>query len=113
MEIELINQHKMLVVKIPGEIDHHISNELRTQIDRTLMKSGAINVAFDFSKVTFMDSSGIGVIMGRYKIVKPLGGHIIIFGMNSSVERLLEMANLKSIAYIAHKIEDVIEEVQA
>ena len=62
MEIELINQHKMLVVKITGEIDHHISNELRTQIDRTLMKSGAINVAFDFSKVTFMDSSGIGVI---------------------------------------------------
>ncbi len=112
MEIEMLNNLKMMVIRVDGEIDHHIAERLRNEIDRVLLKSGAINIAFDFSNVEFMDSSGIGVIMGRYKKVSSLGGKIIIFGMNSNVERLVEMANLKSIAYIAHKLEDVIEEVK-
>ncbi len=112
MEIELLNRHKMMVVRVSGEIDHHIANTLRNEIDRVLMKSGVINIAFDFSKVTFMDSSGIGVIMGRYRKINSLGGRIIIFGMNQNIKRLIEMANLKSIAHIADKLEDVIEEVR-
>ncbi len=112
MEIELLNHLKMMVVRVAGEIDHHIANTLRNEIDRVLSKSGVINIAFDFSKVEFMDSSGIGVIMGRYKKVNSLGGKVIIFGMNSNIKRLIEMANLKSIAYIAHRLEDVIEEVK-
>ncbi len=111
MEIELINRHKMMVVRVAGEIDHHIASTLRNEIDRILMKSGVINIAFDFSKVEFMDSSGIGVIMGRYKKINSLGGQLIIFGMNQNIKRLIEMANLGSIAYIADRLEDVIEEV--
>ncbi len=112
MEIELLNHLKMMVIRVDGEIDHHIAKNLRSEIDRVLSCSGVINIAFDFSKVSFMDSSGIGVIMGRYKKVNSLGGRIIIFGMNSNIKRLIEMANLKSIAHIANTLEDVIWEVR-
>lgn len=111
MEIKHIPKYKLIVVKISGEIDDHISKTLRNEIDSKILYSGAVNVAFDFSEVEFMDSSGIGVIIGRYKKVSALGGGLIIFGMNANVRRLLEMANLKSIATITDNLEDGIKEV--
>ena len=69
MEIELTGEKKLLTVRINGELDHHSAYEIRTATERELRRTGAINIAFDFSGLTFMDSSGIGVIMGRYKTV--------------------------------------------
>ena len=109
MEIKIISEYKLVVVVVSGEIDDHISQKLRTEIDRELMRSGAVNIAFDMSRVSFMDSSGIGVIMGRYKKAASLGGRVIIFGMNPNIARLVEMANLKSIAIIADTLEEAME----
>ena len=111
MEIKHIPKYKLIVVKISGEIDDHIAKTLRNEIDNKILYSGAVNIAFDFSEVEFMDSSGIGVIIGRYKKVSALGGGLIIFGMNANVKRLLEMANLKSIVTITDNLEDGIKEV--
>lgn len=109
MEIKKIPKYKLIVIKISGEIDDHLSKKLRNEIDREILLSGAVNLAFDFSQVEFMDSSGIGVIIGRYKKVSALGGRVIIFGMNGNIRRLLEMANLKSIAIISDSLEEAME----
>lgn len=100
MEIELTGEKRLLTVRIDGELDHHRADELRVSIERELRRTGAINVAFDFSEVTFMDSSGIGVIMGRYKTVRALGGRIVIFGMPKEIERIVRMAGIDNIADI-------------
>ena len=100
MEIELTGEKKLITVRIDGELDHHSAADIRARIDRELKRTGAVNVAFDFSNVEFMDSSGIGVIMGRYKIVKSLGGRVVIFGMSKEIERIVRMAGVQKIADI-------------
>ena len=111
MEIKNIPKHRLVVVSMDGEIDDHMSQSLRIEIDEKILSYGATNVAFDFGRVEFMDSSGIGIIIGRYKKVSALGGQVIIYGMNSNIKRLLEMANLKNIVTITDRLEDVIKEV--
>lgn len=100
MEIELTGEKKLITVRIDGELDHHTAAEIRERIERELRRTGAVNVAFDFSNVEFMDSSGIGVIMGRYKTVKSLGGRVVIFGMSKEIERIVRMAGVEKIADI-------------
>lgn len=100
MEIELTGEKKLITVRIDGELDHHTADGIRERIERELRRTGAINVAFDFSNVEFMDSSGIGVIMGRYKTVRALGGRIVIFGMSKEIERIVRMAGIEKIADI-------------
>jgi len=60
--------------------------------------------------VTFMDSSGIGVIMGRYKTVTALGGKVIIYGASDEVNRLIEMSGIKSIVTVADNLENGVKE---
>jgi len=100
MEIELTGEKKLLTVRVGGELDHHTVDDIRMRVERELRRTGAINVAFDFSDVTFMDSSGIGVIMGRYKTVRSLGGRVVIFGMSKEIERIVRMAGIDRIADI-------------
>lgn len=79
---------------LPEELDHSNAIEIRTQIDKNIYLGLAKNVEFDFSKTKFMDSSGIGMIMGRYKLVKPLGGKVILTGETGNVERIIKMSGL-------------------
>ena len=111
MEIKYVAKLKLLIVRMDGEIDDHIVRGIRDEIDTSLVRNGAKNIAFDFSGVNFMDSSGIGIIIGRYRKVNALGGQVILFGMNPDIKRLLEMANLKDIAIITDELEAAVEEV--
>lgn len=109
MEIKLLGGKKALLVKINGELDHHAANSLREAIDSKIRCTNAIHVIFDFSNVSFMDSSGIGVIMGRYKAVKTLGGSVIIFGQNIQIKRIVEMSGIDTIVKIADTFDDALE----
>ena len=91
MELMLMGRYRLLIIKIFGELDQHKASSVRENADRELGRTGAVNVAFNFENVTFMDSSGIGVIMGRYKTVTALGGKVIIYGASDAVNRLIEM----------------------
>lgn len=86
-----------LVVRIVGEIDHHTSGEIRNQIDGVILKGGIKKVFFDFNKVNFMDSSGIGLLMGRYKLMRAIDGKVIVFGAVESIKRLLDMSGTNKI----------------
>lgn len=110
MELFLSGKYRTLVVKIYGELDHHVAGNVRESVDRELSRTGAVNIAFDFSGVTFMDSSGIGVIMGRYKVTKALGGRVIIYGASDAVKRIITMSGIDNIVVLSDSFEDGIKE---
>ena len=110
MELMLMGRYRLLIIKIFGELDQHKASSVRENADRELGRTGAVNVAFNFENVTFMDSSGIGVIMGRYKTVTALGGKVIIYGASDEVNRLIEMSGIKSIVTVADNLENGVKE---
>ena len=70
MKFELAKSGNLLIVRVAGELDHHFADEIRMRIDAEIMKPPVTNILFDFNNLSFMDSSGIGMIMGRYKKLK-------------------------------------------
>lgn len=82
----------ILIVKPMGEIDHHSAKPLREQIDTALYLYRPSTVIMDLSGVGFMDSSGLGLILGRYTKAKDLGGKLIVANPGPSVERVLNLA---------------------
>ena len=110
MEITLIPKQRMILIRISGEIDHHTSDKIRQAIEREVLRSGAINIAFDFGRVSFMDSSGIGMIIGRYKTAKALGGNLIIYDVNEQVRRLIDMSGLASLIIVSETLQKGINE---
>ncbi len=96
----------MIVMRLKGEIDHHTAGGVRKQLESEIKKSGAVNIALDFKEVTFMDSSGIGVIIGRYKTVTALGGSIVIYNASEQIKRLLEMSGIRKIAIICSTLQE-------
>ncbi len=106
MDYEFKSEKRNLIVIIRGELDHHYADILRQKIDAELMGVRFKNVIFDFTGLTFMDSSGIGMVMGRHRNVTHLGGKIMIVCENKTVtdrygrsvpdgiERILEMSGI-------------------
>lgn len=110
MELLLLGKYRTLVVRIYGELDHHVAAGIRESVDRELQRTGAVNVAFDFTRVTFMDSSGIGVIMGRYKTTRALGGKVVIFGASENVRRIISMSGIDELVTVSADLEEGIKE---
>ncbi len=94
MEVEFRRASNALVVEIEGEIDASSTDRLRRSIDIEYDCSAARDMIFDFKKVGFMDSSGIGLIIGRYKRVSALGGKIMIVGADKTIKRIIELSGL-------------------
>lgn len=108
MKIIISGKDKLITAIPAGELDHHAAKQIRTKIDDEIMRSGAINLAFDLSKISFMDSSGVGVIIGRYKKISALGGKVYLYGMNENVEKLCRMSGLDRLTVM---VSDEYEEV--
>ncbi|MEL7657500.1 MAG: anti-sigma factor antagonist [Bacillota bacterium] len=98
MQIEFDMTDDILIANLDGELDHHSSAVVREEIDKTVDAFHSKHLIFNFSKVTFMDSSGIGVIMGRYNKITHLEGKLIITGCNEYIDRILDMAGIYTIA---------------
>ena len=77
MKVTYNNLDKLLIMEITEEIDHHSANKIRSRADFEIEKNMPKKAVFDFNKVTFMDSSGIGMLIGRYKLVSMLGRKLI------------------------------------
>ncbi len=105
--MKITRNRRTVTVDLSGEIDHHSIREIREEIDRTLERSGAVNVAFDLSNVSFMDSSGIGLILGRYKKVRAFGGQIIIIGASEAIKKLLKMSGVSDIVIMVETGSDI------
>lgn len=85
---------RCLMVKMPEEIDHYKSSYICEETDKRIMKEEVDHVIFDFEGTRFMDSSGIGILMGRYKKMQFIGGKVMIIHPDKLITRMLHMAGI-------------------
>lgn len=112
MQTNYIGSKRTLVAVIDGEIDHHSAAVYRQKIDSEFLKTKAVNIVFDFSRLKFMDSSGIGLIMGRYKLIKPLGGRVVLAGVSPQLDRLISISGIYKIAHWAKDTNEALAKMQ-
>lgn len=98
----------MIIVSLQGDLDHHVTEQIRTEIDGMVSRQRIFTIAFDFRNVSFMDSSGIGLIMGRYKRIKPAGGEIYVSNLNCRIQRIFGLSGLNGITKQSHEIDSII-----
>lgn len=84
-----------LVIHLPAELDHHVTEELRKKVDRIIQEEPISELEFDFSGTLFMDSAGIGMIIGRYKMMQALNGRIIASHMSGQIRRVLALSGIQ------------------
>lgn len=106
MPVRIISTQQRVTAFLEGEIDHHTAVSLRLEIDEAVQLNKPKTLKLDFSDVTFMDSSGIGLVMGRVRTVQPLGGKVIVSNLSPQVYKIMQLAGIEKIAKI-NKREDV------
>ena len=102
MESSFYEEDKLLVLKIVDEIDEFSAQKIRREADYEIKRYMPKKVIFDFDSVTFMDSAGIGLILGRYKFVNILGGKLEVANLTQSVRRIFEMSGLLRLIPVAN-----------
>lgn len=96
-----------LIISLNAELDHHLADEMREVIDEVIDKRGVKRIIFDFSRIDFMDSAGIGLIMGRYKKIRDIGS-ISVAGANESIKRILLISGLHKIVRIYDNLQSAV-----
>lgn len=86
-----------MVIHLPGELDHHSSEQIRAEADRLIRSRNIRRVLFDFAGTTFMDSSGIGMLIGRYKTMKFLGGSVQAVRASAPIRRVLALSGIDKV----------------
>lgn len=97
MKIIFKLKDKTLIAAMAGEIDHHVCDQIRADMDNQIELYGVEHLILDFGQVSFMDSSGIGMVLGRYKKLKESGGRVTIRNASPLVKQLLEMSGIFSL----------------
>lgn len=95
-----------LTILVPTELDHYNAEKIKSGADRIIENRNIRRIIFDFKRTVFMDSSGIGVIMGRYKNIRFMGGEVMAIHVNSRIYRILTLSGI-------YKIIDIYEEQPA
>lgn len=85
---------QVLVIHLPRELDHHNCRNLKYETDLLLSENYINKVVFDFSRTEFMDSSGIGILLNRYKQMARSGGTVVLCGVSSQVGRVLSIGGI-------------------
>lgn len=93
-------RNDVLVVRVGGEIDHHSAVSVRTGIDEKLSAERPLKVYLELSGVDFMDSSGLGLIMGRYALVKRYGGTLAVLDPSPAVLKIMKLAGMERMVSI-------------
>ncbi len=104
MKIHYNTDNAQLLVFLDGELDHHRSALLRNEIDSAVYAHMPEKLILDFQNVSFMDSSGIGLIMGRYKLIQPMGAEMFIQNVSPYISRVLRLAGMERLAKISEGV---------
>ena len=97
MKVQCRRSGQCLIVGLSGEMDHHASDIARRKIDDAYMMQGTLHIVFDCHELDFMDSSGLGLIMGRYKTASSLGGRVVLAGVSPKLDRIFTLSGLYKI----------------
>jgi len=91
----------VLIVRLEGELDHHSASKLKADWQSHLKNHSVQHVILNLGNLTFMDSSGLGVVLGRYKEITEQGGEMVVCSVNNAVKRLFDMSGLFKIIRLA------------
>lgn len=105
-QIRYEQQQSTLVLHLPSEIDHHSSKEIRERTEDYLREGKIRQVVFDFSGTSFMDSSGVGALLGRYKRMRERGGSVMIYGADTQIRRILRIAGVDKLIPLLDHLEE-------
>jgi stage II sporulation protein AA (anti-sigma F factor antagonist) len=94
LRITMETKKDVLVVRLQGELDHHTADDLRTKVDDILRNPEIRHILLSLADLSFMDSSGIGVILGRYKQISARSGEMVVCSINPTIYRIFEMSGL-------------------
>ncbi len=97
MQLKLTTDGDRLTAELGGELDHHCAGELRHKIDAALLQHRCRQLVLDLRGLTFMDSSGIGLIMGRHRLLQSTGGRLTVTGASPRIAMLLRMAGMEKL----------------
>lgn len=97
-EFQIIDNY--LMVRLPEEVDHHRAAYISANADRLLLQDQVQHVVFDFEDTKFMDSSGIGIIMGRYKKISCFGGRVYAIHVDRQIHRILNLSGISKIVEV-------------
>ncbi|GFI21593.1 anti-sigma F factor antagonist [Lachnospiraceae bacterium] len=89
-----------LCIKMPQEVDHHGAAGIRECADRLILDDKVKNIVFDFENTTFMDSSGLGIIIGRYRKISCFGGKVYAINTSERINRILKASGMSAIIEI-------------
>ena len=97
MIVEFNKEDKKLIFKLTEDIDQHTVEKVRRKMDNEIKGYIPRKVVFDFSNISFMDSAGIGMVLGRYKLTKMLNGNLEIINVNKSMKKIFDMSGVSRI----------------
>ena len=103
MKVTYIKKDKRLIFEIEEDIDECCVQKIRRRIDNEIQRYMPKEVIFDFSNVSFMDSAGIGLIIGRYKLINMIGGELKIANVNTQIQKIFEMSGLLRLIPVEQK----------
>lgn len=109
LQIDLTTKDKVLIIRLVGELDHHTAEKVRQQVEQKIEVNSVRHILLNLEELTFMDSSGLGVILGRYKQITQLGGKMIICAISPSIYRLFELSGMFKILEIVESEQKALE----
>jgi len=106
--LEFIESGQVLTIRLKGELDHHSADESRVLIDEKINEGKFNKMVIDFKNLDFIDSSGIGFIIGRYKVIRKRNGVIEIINAGKKVRKILDMSGIGKIIDIKTAVSEAV-----
>lgn len=95
--ISIQTEKEIMFVNLSGELDQMTSDQVRLRLMTAMIANEIKHIVFNLKEISFMDSSGIGMILGRYNQIKVVGGKVFVIGMNPTVNKVFHLAGLNQI----------------
>lgn len=104
---------RVLIIRLEGDLDHHNASKIRINADKYIDRYYIKHIIFDFTNAKFMDSAGIGVIMGRYKKLQYIGGKVVVAGISNPLDRIFRISGLYKVIDKYETIDLGLEKIEA
>lgn len=111
LKITTFLKRGVLIVRVTGEVDMHIADEFRQIVDEALAAHGVKHILFNLEAVNFIDSSGLGVILGRYKKITARGGKVLATNIQPQILQLFELSGLLKIIKLYNSEAEALDEL--
>ena len=109
LSVHFESKNHVLLVRLSGELDHHAAESLKEKWQQEMERHEVKDVVVNMEALHFMDSSGLGVMLGRYKEIKEFGGEMVVCSVSPVVKRLFELSGLFKIVRLAEDEEDALK----